>query len=91
MNTYDGGYLDEQKVESAIKMILETERVSTAFLQRRLRIGYAEAANIIDLLTVSGVIEPLMSHMPRKVLVKDYDIAVTLAIEKYDRDTTDDY
>jgi len=65
------GEMDELFKE-AIRVVCQYERASASLLQRRLSIGYARAARIIDQLEASGVIAPSDgSSKPREVLVTD--------------------
>ena len=65
------GDTDELFAE-AIKVVCQYERASASLLQRRLSIGYARAARVIDQLESAGVIEISDgSSKPRKVLIKD--------------------
>ena len=56
----------------AIKIVCQYERASASLLQRRLSIGYARAARVIDQLQDAGVIAPSDgSSKPREVLIKN--------------------
>lgn len=56
----------------AIKVVCQYDRASASLLQRRLSIGYARAARVIDQLESAGVIETSDgSSKPRQVLIKD--------------------
>ena len=48
----------------------QTGNASTTFLQRKLKIGYARAASIMDQLEASGIVGVLEGSKGRKVLVK---------------------
>lgn len=50
-------------------IVQETGTASTTFLQRKLKIGYARAASLMDQLESSGIIGPQEGAKPRKVLV----------------------
>jgi S-DNA-T family DNA segregation ATPase FtsK/SpoIIIE len=52
------GPSDEELLEQAIEIIKKHERASISLLQRRLRIGYARAARLIDELEEQGIIGP---------------------------------
>ena len=62
-NVYD------QLFEKAAEIVMETGQASTSFLQRKLSVGYARGAKIIDQLEDYGVIGPAEGSKPRKVLM----------------------
>ncbi len=65
-----GGFDDEDEMlPAAIECVVEAGQASTSFLQRRLRLGYARAARIIDELEQRGVIGPMEGSKPRQVLI----------------------
>ena len=47
---------------------MSTGNASTTFLQRKLKVGYARAASLIDALEQKGVVGPAEGSKPRKVL-----------------------
>ena len=66
----DDGDEDDEKYEEAKEAILETGKASTSFLQRRLGLGYARAARMMDLLEKRGIIGPGEGAKPREILIK---------------------
>lgn len=54
---------------AAIECVVEAGQASTSFLQRKLRLGYARAARIIDELEAKGIIGPMDGSKPRQVLI----------------------
>ena len=69
----EGGFdeeVDDEMVEEARRVILESGKASTSFLQRRLSIGYARAARIIDVLEARGFVGPGSGAKPREILEK---------------------
>lgn len=52
----------------AIDVVLGTGNASTTFLQRKLKIGYARAASLIDMLEKRGIVGPAEGSKPRKIL-----------------------
>lgn len=52
----------------ALNVVKSTGNASTTFLQRKLKIGYARAASLIDALEQNGVVGPPEGSKPRKVL-----------------------
>lgn len=66
----DGEEIDDDMYQQARAAVIEAQKASTSYLQRKLRIGYARAARIIDLLEQRGVIGPGDGAKPREVLEK---------------------
>lgn len=56
---------------SAKELVIETGNASTTFLQRKLKIGYARAASLMDMLENRGIVGPQEGSKPRKVLALD--------------------
>ncbi|MCD7727985.1 MAG: DNA translocase FtsK [Ruminococcus sp.] len=59
----------DEKFEDAVKIIVETGQASTSFLQRKLSLGYARAARLMDDLEAMGIIGPAQGAKPREVLM----------------------
>lgn len=55
----------------AVREVCQYERASASLLQRRLSIGYARAARIIDQLEAAGVVGPAEGSKPREVVIKN--------------------
>jgi S-DNA-T family DNA segregation ATPase FtsK/SpoIIIE len=72
---------DDPLYEQAKEEVIRAGKASASFLQRRLRIGYARAARLLDLLEERKVIGPQEGSKPREVLIKpesgkvNYDIS----------------
>ncbi len=66
----DGSEEDDELYEEARAIVIETGKASTSYLQRRLKLGYARAARMIDKLEERGVIGPGDGAKPREVLEK---------------------
>ena len=49
----------DEMLDDAIECIIDTGQASTSFLQRRLRLGYARAARIMDEIEAMGIVGPL--------------------------------
>ena len=62
---------DDDLFDEAAEAVIRAGKASTSMLQRRLRVGYARAARLIDLLEERGVVGPADGARPRDVLVSD--------------------
>jgi S-DNA-T family DNA segregation ATPase FtsK/SpoIIIE len=63
----------DELLPEAIKLVQQHSRASASLLQRRLRIGYSKAAQLIDLLEQQGVVGPAEDGRSREVLSKGGD------------------
>ena len=71
-NYTDSGFeigSDEDYIERAIEVAVNLGQISTSMLQRKLKLGYARAARIMDELEEKGVVGPSEGAKPRKVLM----------------------
>lgn len=59
-------------LEDAMEEIVRAGKASASLLQRRLKVGYARAARILDLLEQSGMIGPGDGAKPREILKTDF-------------------
>jgi DNA segregation ATPase FtsK/SpoIIIE, S-DNA-T family len=62
---------DDSLYEEAKKIIIENRKASASFLQRRLRIGYARAARLLDIMEDRGVVGPADGAKPREIYLSD--------------------
>lgn len=60
---------DDEMLTRAIEVAVEAQQVSATFLQRRLKVGYARAARLIDEMNQRGIVGPSEGSKPRKVLL----------------------
>lgn len=69
---YDGGG-DDDMYKDAVRCVIESGKASASLLQRRLRVGYARAARLIETMEEQGIIGPADGARPRDVLVSSLD------------------
>ena len=70
---FDSSNSDDDMYNDALRVVVESRKASTSLLQRRLRIGYARAARIIEEMEEQGVIGPADGSRPREVLITSLD------------------
>jgi S-DNA-T family DNA segregation ATPase FtsK/SpoIIIE len=68
-----GGNGEDPLIEQAIRIVCQYDRASASLLQRKLSIGYARAARILDRLEELGIVGPGEGSKPRDVLVRNAD------------------
>lgn len=60
----------DELFEDAIRLVCQADKASASLLQRKLSIGYARAARVLDQLEAAGVVSPQDGSKPRDVLIK---------------------
>lgn len=64
---------DDEMYEAARQAVIEAGKASTSYLQRKLKLGYARAARLMDILEERGVVGPADGAKPREVLERSVD------------------
>ena len=62
---------DDELFNEAVRMVLQSKGASVSMLQRRLRIGYPRAGNLIDDMEKLGIVGPIDGSKPRRVLITE--------------------
>jgi S-DNA-T family DNA segregation ATPase FtsK/SpoIIIE len=78
---FDSGS-DDAMYKDALRVVVDSGKASASLLQRRLRVGYARAARLIETMEDQGIIGPADGARPREVLISSLD--------ELNPDTTDD-
>lgn len=68
-------------LQKAIRIAVESGKVATSLLQRRLSIGYGRAAKLIDRMEDMGIVSPADGNKPRRVLITAEQYAAKMANE----------
>ena len=63
----DDGF--DELLSAAIEVVVETGQASVSMLQRRLKLGYARAARLVDQMEEKGVVGPFEGSKPRQLLI----------------------
>jgi len=59
----------DEVYDEAVRIVVETNQASVSVLQRRLRLGYARAARLIDMMEQEGIVGPYSGSKARELLV----------------------
>lgn len=73
---------DDSLFADAVDLILETQQATVSMLQQRLKIGYARAARLVDIMEDKGIIGPFQGSKPRAILISQEDWDVQMGRSK---------
>lgn len=73
LHTYSSEDAQDSMFDEAVQLMAKHDVASAALLQRRLSLGYARAARLLDQLEEAGVIGPAEGSKPREVLISSYE------------------
>ena len=62
---------EDELYPDAYDVVVKAKKASASLLQRRLRVGYARAARLLDILEEKGVVGPVNGAKPREVFIKE--------------------
>ena len=66
---YDASEDEDELLPQAISIVVESGQASVSMLQRRLKLGYARAARLVDQMEQRGIVGPFEGSKPRRVLI----------------------
>ncbi len=86
---------DDELLPAAVEVILDTGQASVSMLQRRLKLGYARAARIVDSMEEKGIVGPFEGSKPRQILItkdqwQQMQMGVPLSLPMDDEALADD-
>jgi S-DNA-T family DNA segregation ATPase FtsK/SpoIIIE len=64
---------DEVLYDRALRMVLESRKPSVSMIQRRLKLGFARAGRLMDLMEERGIVGPYLGSKPRDLIIDDPD------------------
>lgn len=70
-DSFSGSDDEDELLEQAIEVVVQAEKASASLLQRRLKVGYARAARLLDIMEEKGIIGPSKGANPREVFLKE--------------------
>lgn len=79
---FDNDDADDELFDEAIKIVQEAERASASLLQRRLKIGYARAARLLDIMEAKGIVGPADGAKPREVYSRNPNQAMPASLDE---------
>ncbi|MFW0862721.1 MAG: DNA translocase FtsK 4TM domain-containing protein [Candidatus Komeilibacteria bacterium] len=88
--TLGGGNDEDELLTDAQEVVVKAGKASASLLQRRLRVGYARAASLLDMLEEKGIVGPPNGAKPREVLLRQEDLEENLDMREYTDEWEDD-
>lgn len=68
---YSNGNQEDDLLPDAVRIVLDSGSASISMIQRRMRIGYARAARLVDIMEQHGFVSGFDGSSPRKVLIDE--------------------
>jgi DNA segregation ATPase FtsK/SpoIIIE, S-DNA-T family len=71
MSPTEAANQEDELYTKAYQTVIENRKASASLLQRRLKVGYARAARLLDLLEENGIVGPVNGAKPREIYVQE--------------------
>lgn len=78
VSSINGKKFEDELLEDAVEVIMNTGIASASGLQRRLRIGFSRASRLIDMMEQMGIVGPAEGPKPREILVEEEKARILL-------------
>ncbi|SMG08836.1 DNA segregation ATPase FtsK/SpoIIIE, S-DNA-T family [Dethiosulfovibrio salsuginis] len=66
-----GDFMEDERLEEAVRLVMQTGIASASRLQRQMRVGFTRAARMIDIMEQMGIIGPQEGSKPREIYVDE--------------------
>ncbi|MBQ7500603.1 MAG: DNA translocase FtsK [Clostridia bacterium] len=86
----DDGGKEDPMLRPAIELAIESEKISTSLIQRRLNLGYGRSAKLIDIMEQRGIVSAPEGQKPRRVLITKAQYQEMLAAKSPDDPDSDE-
>lgn len=84
------GKQEDELLPEAVKIVLESGQASISMIQRRLRVGYARAARLIDIMEQKHIVSGFDGSKPRKLLIDQAQYAQMFSQQPAEEDENDE-
>ena len=74
---------DDEMFWEAVKVFVESKKASVSLLQRKLKIGYARAARLVDCMEERGIVSEIDSNKKREILIDQEQLEKLYPDSKY--------
>jgi S-DNA-T family DNA segregation ATPase FtsK/SpoIIIE len=87
ISSFEGDGDDDELFEEAKETIIRAKKASASLLQRKLKVGYARAARLLDIMEEKGIVGPAKGSKPREILAGEEVLSIE---QSYGDDLDDD-
>ncbi len=74
---------DDDLFWDAVRLVVDEERLSASFLQRKLKVGYSRAARMVDMMEERGIVSAMGSDRKRRILISSEELEQILVRKRF--------